>query len=80
MVEVTGRRGRRHKQMLDILKERRGHWKLKEEAVDRPSFENSLGKRLWTCRKTGNAMNECYSTNSFWKKNILKKAEPELKF
>jgi hypothetical protein len=28
-LEVTGGRGRRHKQLLDVLKERRGYWKLK---------------------------------------------------
>ena len=34
-MEVTGRRGRRGKQLLDDLQERRGYWKLKEEALDR---------------------------------------------
>jgi hypothetical protein len=33
--EATGRRGRRCKQLLDDLNERRGYWKLKEEALDR---------------------------------------------
>ena len=33
-IEVTGRRGRRHKQLLDDIKETRGYWKLKEEALD----------------------------------------------
>ena len=33
--EVTVRRRRRHKQLLEGLKERRGYWKLKEEALDR---------------------------------------------
>ena len=37
-IEVTGRRGRRRKQQLDNLKETRGYWKLKEEA---------LGSTLW---------------------------------
>ena len=32
---MTGRRGRRRKQLLDDLKEMRGYWKLKEEALDR---------------------------------------------
>jgi hypothetical protein len=32
-IEVTTRRGRRRKQLLDDLKEKRGYWKLKEEAV-----------------------------------------------
>jgi hypothetical protein len=34
-IEMTGRRGRRRKQLLDDLKEKRGYWKLKEEALDR---------------------------------------------
>jgi len=29
--EVTGRRGRRFKQLLNDLKEKGGYWKLKEE-------------------------------------------------
>jgi len=35
-IEVTGRRGGRCKQALDDLKEKRGYWKLEEEALDRP--------------------------------------------
>jgi hypothetical protein len=34
-VEERGRRGRRLKQIMDDLKETRGYWKLKEEALDR---------------------------------------------
>jgi hypothetical protein len=35
-IGVTGRRGRRCKQLFDtLLKEKRRYWKLKEEAVDR---------------------------------------------
>jgi hypothetical protein len=33
--EVTGRRGRRSKQLLDDCKEKTGQCKLKEEALDR---------------------------------------------
>jgi hypothetical protein len=33
-IEVTGRRGRRRKKLLDDLKERRRYWKLKQEALD----------------------------------------------
>jgi hypothetical protein len=33
-IEVTGRRVRRRKQLLDGLKKTRGCWKLKEEALD----------------------------------------------
>jgi hypothetical protein len=34
-IEVTGRRGRKRKKLLDDLKERRGYSHLKEEALDR---------------------------------------------
>jgi hypothetical protein len=33
-IEVTGRRRRRCRQLLDDLKEKRGYFKLKEEALD----------------------------------------------
>jgi hypothetical protein len=34
-IEVTGRRGRKRRKLLDDLKEMRGYSRLKEEAVDR---------------------------------------------
>ena len=33
-IEVTGRRGRRYEDLRDGLKEKRGYWKLKQEALD----------------------------------------------
>jgi hypothetical protein len=33
-IEMTVLRGRRRKQLLDDLKEKRRYWKLKEEALD----------------------------------------------
>jgi hypothetical protein len=50
-IKVTRRRGRKCKQLLDDLKERRWYWKLEEEALDH-TLETSLWKRLWPCRKT----------------------------
>jgi hypothetical protein len=50
-IEVTGRRGRRRRKLLDDVKERRGYSDLKEEALDR-TVESWLWKRLWTCRET----------------------------
>jgi hypothetical protein len=41
---VTGRRGRRHKQLLDDLKEKRGYWILKEEALDHDVSRTRLGR------------------------------------
>ena len=34
-IEVTGRRARKHKQLLDYFKEKTGYRKLEEEALDR---------------------------------------------
>jgi hypothetical protein len=42
--EVTGRRGRRRKQMLDGLKEKRRYWELKEEALDRTLWRSRFGR------------------------------------
>jgi hypothetical protein len=47
---MTGRPGRRRKQLLDDLNEERRHWKLKDKTRSHP-VENSLWKRLRTCRK-----------------------------
>jgi hypothetical protein len=41
--EVTGRRGRRRKQLLDDLGDRRGYSHLKEEALDRIKWRNRFG-------------------------------------
>jgi hypothetical protein len=43
-VEMTGRRGRRRKQLLDDFKEKRRHWKLKEEALDRTQWRTRFGR------------------------------------
>jgi hypothetical protein len=50
-VEVTGRRGRRRKQLLDDLMETRGYWKLKEEALDRSVWRTRFGRGCGPCRK-----------------------------
>ena len=42
-MEVTRRRGRRRRELLDDLKDRRGYSHLKEEAVDRTMWRNSFG-------------------------------------
>jgi hypothetical protein len=42
-IEVTVRRERRCKQLCDNLKETRGYWKLKEEALDRILWRTHLG-------------------------------------
>jgi hypothetical protein len=43
-IEVTRRRGRRRKQLLDDLGDRRGYSNLKEEALDRIKWRNRFGR------------------------------------
>jgi hypothetical protein len=43
-VEVAGRRGRRSKQVLDDLKEKKGCCKLEEEALDRTVWRTGIGR------------------------------------
>jgi len=43
-VEVTGRQGRRCKQLLNDLKETRGYWKLKKEALGHTVWRTHFGK------------------------------------
>ena len=43
-IEVTGRRGRRRRKLLDDLKERRGYSHLKEKAVDRIIWRARFGR------------------------------------
>jgi hypothetical protein len=43
-IEMKGRRGRRRKQLLDDLKERRGYCKLKEEVLDRTLWRTRFGR------------------------------------
>jgi hypothetical protein len=47
-IGVTGRRGRRCQQLLDGLKENRGYWKLKEEALDRSLWRTRFGRGYGT--------------------------------
>ena len=43
-IEETGRLGRRCKQLLYDLKEKRGYWKLKKEALDRILWRTRFGR------------------------------------
>jgi hypothetical protein len=49
---VTGRSGRRRKHLLDDLKEKRGYWKLKEEALDRTLWRTRFGTGYGIVRQT----------------------------
>ena len=41
---MTGRQGRRRRKLLDDLKERRGHFQFKEEALDRTIWRARFGR------------------------------------
>ena len=59
-IEVTRRRGRRSKKLLDDLKDRRGYSHLKEEALDRTMWRNRFGGGFGPVfRQNTEGMNEC---------------------
>ena len=43
-IEVTRRRGRRRKKLLDDLKDRRGYCQSKEQALDHTMWRNCFGR------------------------------------
>jgi len=43
-IDVTGRRGRRRKKLLDDLKGTREYWKMKREALDRTGRRTRFGR------------------------------------
>jgi hypothetical protein len=58
-LEMTGRRGRRRKKLLDDLKENTGYWKLKEEALDRSQWRSRFGRGYGpVVRQTTESMNK----------------------
>jgi len=69
-IEATGRRGRRHKQLLDDLKEERGYRKLTEEVPTRTlwriRFRRGHGSVVWQQKeRVSEWVNIIYSRNSF---------------
>ena len=50
-MDVTRRRGRRRKKLLDDLKDRRGY-SFERGGFGSHYMEESFWKRLWTCRQT----------------------------
>jgi hypothetical protein len=43
-IEMVGRRGRRRKQLLGDLNEKRRYWKLKKEALDCTMWRTHFGR------------------------------------
>jgi hypothetical protein len=52
MIGVTRRRGRRSKQLLDYLKEKRKILEIESGSARSHSVANWLWKRLWNCCNT----------------------------
>jgi len=50
-IVVTGRRGRRHKQLLDDLKGKRLYWKSEGEALAHTLWSTSFGRGYGTVVK-----------------------------
>jgi hypothetical protein len=50
-IEVTGRRGRRRRKLLDDFKERRGYSQLKEEALYRTMWRAGFGRGFGPAEK-----------------------------
>jgi hypothetical protein len=51
-IQVTGRQRRRRKQLLDYLKETRGYWKFKVEALDRIAWKRALEEAMGLLQDT----------------------------
>jgi hypothetical protein len=51
-IEVTGKRGRRRRRLLDDLKGGRGYCHLKEEALDRTVWRSGFGRGFGLVRQT----------------------------
>jgi hypothetical protein len=49
-MEVTGKRVRRRKQLLDDLNENTGYWKLQEETLDSTLWRTHFGRGKTTER------------------------------
>jgi hypothetical protein len=57
-IEVTERRGRRRRKLLDDLKERRGYSHLKEEALDRTMWRARFGRGFGSVVRQTTRINE----------------------
>jgi len=57
-IEVTGRRQRTCKELLNDLKEMRGYCKLQDEVLFCNMWTTQIWRRLWTCCKTDYRMND----------------------
>jgi len=59
-VELAGRRGRRRKQLLEDLKQNRGHSKLKVETLDHTLWSTGFGRGCGPVERRTALVNESY--------------------
>ena len=62
---MTGRRGRKCRKLLDVLKERRGYSQLKEEALDRTVWRARFGRGFGPIVRQTNELINSWWTQSF---------------
>ena len=64
MIDMRGRQGRRRKELLYDLKEKRGYWKLKEVTLHHTLWGTRFGKDYGpVIRQTTKRTNLCQSSN-----------------
>jgi len=64
-MEVSGRRGRKRKQILDDLKENCVYWKLKEETIDLSLWRTLFGRGFGlVVRETTKRMSDVHGARS----------------
>ena len=74
-IEVTGRRGRRHRNVLDDLKERRGYSHLNEEALDRTMWRARFGRGFGPVVKRTTKWMNVVRNNRLWGRLFYKVRE-----
>jgi hypothetical protein len=63
-IEVTGRRERRHKQLMDGLKDKTGYWKLEKEALCRTPWRTRFGRGCGPVVRQATKLMNSYSCSS----------------
>jgi hypothetical protein len=70
-IEVTGRRGRRRRKVLDDPEERRGYSHLKDEALDRSRWKARYGRGFGpVVRQTDICINDALDDETCFKKLV----------
>jgi hypothetical protein len=70
-IEMIVRRGRRCKQLLDDLKEKRRYWKLEEEALNRTMWRTRTGRGYGPVVRQTTELIILYTFNSYPTWNLV---------